>query len=162
IQASILRLRKIDQMREKGELDYFSKKERAQSEKEYLKLNDYLSGIRDMKDMPAAMFVIDLNKEHIAVAEAKRLGIPVVAIADTNTDPELIDYPIPGNDDAIRSIKLFANMVADSFNDGSKVWQEELKKMADSRAKEDKEEPHRPARPERPSRRSEPAADSGP
>ncbi len=160
IQASILRLRKIDQMREKGELDYFSKKERAQIEKEYLKLNDYLSGIREMKDMPSAMFVIDLNKEHIAVAEAKRLGIPVVAIADTNTDPEFIDYPIPGNDDAIRSIKLFSNMVADAYIEGAKIWQEELKKMADTRAKESKEE--RPAKHERPGRKGEPQADGGP
>lgn len=160
IQASVLRLRKIDQMREKGELDYFSKKERAQIEKEYIKLNDYLSGIREMKDMPAAMFVIDLNKEHIAVAEAKRLGIPVVAIADTNTDPELIDYPIPGNDDAIRSIKLFADMVANAYNDGAKIWQEELKKVADSRAKEEKDE--RPEKRERPSRRAEPPSEGGP
>lgn len=136
ITASVMRLKKIDQMREKGELDYFSKKERAGIEKEYQRLSDYLSGIREMKDMPAAMFVIDLNKEHIAVAEAKRLNIPVIAIADTNTNPELIDYPIPGNDDAIRSIKLFANMIADSYNEGAKLWQEEMKKNADKRAQE--------------------------
>ncbi|OFZ19382.1 MAG: 30S ribosomal protein S2 [Bdellovibrionales bacterium RBG_16_40_8] len=136
IQASILRLRKIDQMREKNELDYFSKKERAGIEKEYQRLSEYLSGIREMKDMPVAMFVIDLNKEHIAVAEAKRLGIAVIGIADTNTDPELIDFPIPGNDDAIRSIKLFADMVADAYNEGTKLWQEELKKQADKQAQE--------------------------
>lgn len=136
ITASVMRLKKIDQMREKGELDYFSKKERAGIEKEYQRLSDYLSGIREMKDMPAAMFVIDLNKEHIAVAEAKRLNIPVIAIADTNTNPELIDYPIPGNDDAIRSIKLFANMIADAYNEGAKLWQEEMKKNADKRAQE--------------------------
>jgi small subunit ribosomal protein S2 len=82
------------------------------------------------------MFVIDLNKEHIAVAEAKRLGIAVIAIADTNTNPEVVDYPIPGNDDAIRSIKLFANMIADSFNQGAESWQEEMKKQADKRAQE--------------------------
>lgn len=153
IQASILRLRKIDQMREKGELDYFSKKERAGMEKEYIKLNDYLSGIREMKDMPAAMFVIDLNKEHIAVAEAKRLGIPVVGIADTNTDPDSIDYPIPGNDDAIRSIKLFSDMVADAYVEGAKQWQEEMKKQADKRASEPVEErAERTERPERPAR----------
>jgi small subunit ribosomal protein S2 len=156
IQASINRLRKIDQMREKGELDYFSKKERSRMEKEYEKLNDYLSGIREMKDMPAAMFVIDLNKEHIAVAEAKRLGIPVVGIADTNTDPEAIDYPIPGNDDAIRSIKLFSDMVADAFNDGAKLWQEEMKKNADKREKEPTQE--REARPERTERSERGAA----
>lgn len=128
VQASVNRLKKIDQMREKGELEFFSKKERIGIEKDYVKLNDYLSGIRELKDMPTCMFVIDLNKEHIAVAEAKRLGIPVVAIADTNTNPEIVDYPIPGNDDAIRSIKLFANLMADAFNEGAATYQEELKK----------------------------------
>lgn len=137
IQASITRLRKIDQMREKGELEYFSKKERARIEKESTRLSDFLSGIREMKDMPGAVFVVDINKEHIAVAEARKLGIPVVAIVDTNTDPDQVDYPIPGNDDAIRSIKLFANMIADSYLDGSKVWAEEVKKMADRAEKEE-------------------------
>lgn len=131
IQASISRLRKIDSMREKGELEFFSKKERSRMEKEYQRLTDYLSGIRDMKDMPGAVFVVDINKEHIAIAEAKKLGIPVVAIVDTNTDPEKVDYPIPGNDDAIRSIKLFANLIADSYNEGAKAWSEEVKKMAE-------------------------------
>lgn len=95
-----------------------------------------------MKDMPSAMFVIDLNKEHIAVAEAKRLGIAVIGIADTNTNPEVIDFPIPGNDDAIRSIKLFANMVAEAYNEGAAQWQEEMKKKADTPAEmpEEKEE----------------------
>ena len=118
IKASIDRLKKIDQMREKGELDFFTKKERAKIEKEYIRLSDFLNGIRDMKDMPTVMFVVDLPKEHIAVAEAKRLGIKVVGIADTNSDPETIDFPIPGNDDAIRSIKLFTNLVADSYIEG--------------------------------------------
>ena len=102
IKQSIDRLRKVEQMKEKGELDFFTKKERIKIEKEYLRLSEFLDGIKEMKDAPAAMFVVDLPKEHIAVAEAKRLGIPVVAIADTNSDPEIIDYPIPGNDDAIR------------------------------------------------------------
>lgn len=162
IQASVQRLRRIDQMREKGELEFFSKKERSRIEKEYIKLNDYLSGIREMKDMPAAMFVIDLNKEHIAVAEATRLGIPVVAIADTNTNPEIVDYPIPGNDDAIRSIKLFANMVAEAFNEGAKQWSEELKKSADRRAVEEArvEKEERPEKSERGGRSA--PAESGP
>jgi small subunit ribosomal protein S2 len=155
ITASVMRLRKIDQMREKGELQYFSKKERSKMEKEYIKLNDYLSGIRDMKDMPQAMFVIDLNKEHIAVAEAKRLGIPVVGIADTNTDPEAIEYPIPGNDDAIRSIKLFSDMVAEAFNEGAKTWQEEMKKSSD---KGEEVVQEKEVRQERPSK-NQPAAD---
>ena len=140
IQASINRLRKIDQMREKGELEFFTKKERSRTEKEYTRLTDYLSGIREMKDMPGAVFVIDINKEHIAVAEARKLRIPVVAIVDTNTDPELVDYPIPGNDDAIRSIKLFANLMADSYNEGAKDWEKEVKRMAAEAAKAEKEE----------------------
>ncbi len=139
IQASITRLRKIDQMREKGEMEFFSKKERARIEKEYQRLTDFLSGIRDMKDMPGAVFVVDINKEHIAVAEAKKLNIPVVAIVDTNTDPELVDFPIPGNDDAIRSIKLFANLVADSYNEGAKEWEETSKRMAAEAEKAEKQ-----------------------
>lgn len=139
IQASINRLRKIDQMREKGEMDFFSKKERARIEKEYTRLTDFLSGIREMKDMPGAVFIIDINKEHIAVAEARKLRIPVVAIVDTNTDPELVDYPIPGNDDAIRSIKLFANLMADSYNEGAKDWEKEVKRMAAEAEKAEKE-----------------------
>lgn len=131
IKTSIDRLKKIDQMREKGELDFFSKKERAQIEKEYSRLHDYLEGIRDMKEPPSCMFVVDLNKEHIAVAEAKRLGIPVVGIADTNCDPEVIDFPIPGNDDAIRSIKLFSNLVAESFLEGAKEWEQRARTEVD-------------------------------
>jgi small subunit ribosomal protein S2 len=131
IKASIDRLRKIDQMKEKGEIEFYTKKERAQIEKEYIRLSDYLNGIRDMKSSPAAMFVVDLPKEHIAVAEAKRLGIPVVAIADTNSDPESIEYPIPGNDDAIRSIKLFANLVADAYLEGAKEYESKLRASSD-------------------------------
>jgi small subunit ribosomal protein S2 len=134
IKSSIDRLKKIDQMREKGEMEFFSKKERARMEKEYVRLNEYLDGIREMKDAPSVMFVVDLNKEHIAVAEAKRMGITVVGIADTNVDPEVIDYPIPGNDDAIRSIKLFANLVADSYLEGAKKWQEKVRAMGNKAA----------------------------
>ncbi len=131
IKSSIDRLKRIDQMREKGDLDFMSKKERARLEKEYVRLNEYLDGIREMKEPPGIMFVVDLNKEHIAVAEAKKIGIPVVGIADTNVDPEMVDFPIPGNDDAIRSIKLFANLVAESFLEGSKLWQERVRASVD-------------------------------
>lgn len=133
VKESINRLKKIEQMKEKGEFDFFSKKEQAKLEKEFIRLKEYLDGIKDMKDMPGIMFVVDLNKEHIAVAEAKRLGIPVVGIADTNSDPEAIDYPIPGNDDAIRSIKLFANMVADAFLEGQKEWEVKRKSLAEEK-----------------------------
>ena len=139
IKASIDRLKKIDQMKEKGELEMFSKKERAKIMKEYTRLTDYLEGIRDMKDAPAAMFVVDLNKEHIAVLEATRLGIPVVGIADTNVDPEVIEYPIPGNDDAIRSIKLFSNMVADAFLEGAKEYETKLRANTDKGSDLEKE-----------------------
>lgn len=131
IKASIDRLRKIDQMKEKGEIEFYTKKERARIDKEYVRLTDYLSGIREMKNSPSAMFVVDLPKEHIAVAEAKRLGIPVIAIADTNSDPESIEYPIPGNDDAIRSIKLFANLVADAYLEGAKEYEQKLRTQTD-------------------------------
>lgn len=136
VKSSIDRLKRIEQMKEKGEFDFFSKKERARIEKEYVRLSDYLSGIKDMKEAPRLMFVVDLNKEHIAVAEAKRLGIPVVAIADTNVDPEIVDFPIPGNDDAIRSIKLFANMVADAYLEGAKIWEEKRRAIADKAPEE--------------------------
>lgn len=155
IKSSIDRLKKIDQMREKGELDFLSKKERARMEKEYVRLNEYLDGIREMKEPPGIMFVVDLNKEHIAVAEAKKIGIPVVGIADTNVDPESVDYPIPGNDDAIRSIKLFANLVAESFLEGSKMWQEKVRATADKAQAE--EAPTRPSR-----REATASANSGP
>ena len=125
-------MRRIDQMREKGEINFYSKKERIQIEKEYDKLNSFLEGIREMKELPGIMFVVDLNKEHIAVKEARRLGIPVVGIADTNTDPEEVEFPIPGNDDAIRSIRLFTNMVADSFLEGQKEWKENVRKDKDT------------------------------
>jgi small subunit ribosomal protein S2 len=159
IKASIDRLRKIDQMREKNELDFFTKKERARIEKEYVRLSEFLNGIRDMKGALSCMFVVDLPKEHIAVAEAKRLGIPVVGIADTNSDPDLIEYPIPGNDDAIRSIKLFANLVADAFMEGAKEYEQKLRtstdkqsdlvkeKMAEQPVREDRR-PRRGAKPQ--------------
>nr|BFD61200.1 hypothetical protein CKG001_33070 [Bdellovibrio sp. CKG001]BFD64664.1 hypothetical protein BdHM001_33450 [Bdellovibrio sp. HM001]BFD68872.1 hypothetical protein HAGR004_38940 [Bdellovibrio sp. HAGR004] len=134
IKSSIDRLRKIDTMKEKGEFNYLTKKERAKLEKEYLRLTEFLAGIRDMKEMPSAMFVVDLPKEHIAVAEAKRLGIPVVGIADTNSDPESIEHAIPGNDDAIRSIKLFANLIADAYLEGAKEWEGKLRTMTDKQS----------------------------
>lgn len=123
IKVSIDRLRKLEIMKEKGEFQHFGKKERVHIEKQLLRLQEYLSGIREMKGIPSALFVVDVKKEHIAVLEARKLNIPVVAIADTNIDPTLVDFPIPGNDDSIRSIKLFADMVADAYLEG----QEEFK-----------------------------------
>lgn len=131
IKASIDRLRKLDAMKEKGDYALYSKKEQSQMDKEYTRLIDYLEGIREMKDLPKALFIVDLKKEHIAVHEAKVLGIPVVGIADTNADPDVIEYPIPGNDDAIRSIQLFSNLIADSYLEGAKTYQDKLRSQTD-------------------------------
>lgn len=161
IKASIDRLRRIEQMKEKGELDFFTKKERARMEKEWMRLNEFLIGIKEMKDSPSCMFVVDLPKEHIAVAEARRLGIPVVAIADTNSDPEAIDFPIPGNDDAIRSIKLFANLMAEAFIEGQQEYQAKIRSQTDkgSDVAAEKEEKAAPAREERAPRGRTPRRD---
>jgi small subunit ribosomal protein S2 len=95
-----------------------TKKERVQLERQRAKMEKNLGGIRDMESLPDALYVIDTNHEHNAVHEANRLGIPVVAVVDTNCDPDVVDYPIPGNDDAIRAIKLFTSRVADSVVEG--------------------------------------------
>lgn len=134
IKNSIEKMRKIEKMRENGEDQHFSKKERSKIDKQYIRLTDYLEGIREMKEAPAIMFVVDTVKEHIAVKEAKRLGITVVAIADTNCDPEDIDFPIPGNDDAIRSIKLFCDLVSKAYLEGSKKWEVTLKEQLTKKA----------------------------
>ena len=131
IKASIDRLRKIDTMKEKGEYNLLTKKERAGLDNEAIRLTEYLEGIKDMKTLPKVMFVVDMPKEHIAIAEARKLGIKVVAIADTNSDPETVDFPIPGNDDAIRAIKLFSNLVAESFIEGAKLWEQKLRTQTD-------------------------------
>lgn len=145
IKQSIDRLRKIDQMREKGELEFFSKKERSSIEKEYTKLNEYLEGIRDMKDLPAVIFVVDITKEHIAVREAQNLGIQVVGLCDTNSDPNQVEYPIPANDDAIRSIKLFSQLVADAYNKGAEKWEQTLRAQTDKQSDLEKEQTEKPA-----------------
>ena len=131
IKASIDRLLKIDKMKENGDFNLITKKERAGLDNEYIKLTEYLQGIREMKSLPKVMFVVDLPKEHIAVLEAKKLGIKVVAIADTNSDPEIVEYPIPGNDDAIRSIKLFTNLIADAYMEGAQVWEQKIRTQTD-------------------------------
>lgn len=114
IKTRIERLKKINQMEISGEFDLLPKKEVAGLCEERRKLESVLGGIKDMKTLPGALFVVDLKKEEIAVKEAKRLGIPVVGLVDTNCDPELVDYVIPGNDDAIRAIKLIASVIANA------------------------------------------------
>ncbi len=118
IQKSIRKLEVIEQMEEKGQTDLLTKKEALMMSRQKSKLNAYLGGIRNMKTLPDMLFVIDAVKEHIAVNEARCLGIPVVAPLDTNCDPDVIDFPIPGNDDAIRSIQLFCKEMAEAINEG--------------------------------------------
>ena len=118
IKTGIERLKTIEKMAQDGTYERLPKKEIAQLEREREKLEKNLGGIKEMSRLPAALFVIDTKKEHIAVHEANRLGIPVVAVVDTNCDPEGIDYVIPGNDDAIRSIRLFTGKVAEACIEG--------------------------------------------
>jgi len=115
IQQRIGRLKDLDRMEADGYLDRLPKKERLKRLEEREKLSRYFEGIRTMSNAPACMFVVDLNKESIAVLEAKRLGIPIVAIVDTNCDPDVADYVIPGNDDAIRSIRLVVQKFAEAI-----------------------------------------------
>lgn len=118
IRSSIGRLKKLESMFEDGSVNRFVKKEIAGMEREVGKLNLTLGGIKDMEEPPAAAFIIDPQREEIAVKECRKLGIPIVAVVDTNCDPDQIDYIIPGNDDAIRAIKLFASAMADACVEG--------------------------------------------
>lgn len=124
IKKSIKRYKEIDQMEKDGIFNSLTKKEIASLNKEREKLIKNLSGVIDMDRLPSAVFIIDSKKEETAVLEAKRLNIPVVALIDTNCDPELIDYPVPGNDDAIKSIKLITSFMAESVIDGKKRFEE--------------------------------------
>jgi len=118
IKNSVERLKKFEAMQEDGTINQYHKKEALQLQKEALKLERNLGGIKNMKGLPSAIFLIDPKREDIAIEEANRLGIPVVALVDTNCDPDGIDYVIPGNDDAIRSIKLIASKMADAVLSG--------------------------------------------
>ena len=132
IQTRIAKLRKIEKMEADGDFAYLPKKEVIKLKAEQEKLEKNLSGIKDMKKLPGAMFVVDPRKEHIAVMEARALGIPVVAIVDTNCDPDEVDYAIPGNDDAIRAVKLIASKMADAALEGRQGEQ-----MIDAAAEEE-------------------------
>ncbi|AEE16844.1 30S ribosomal protein S2 [Treponema brennaborense] len=117
IKKSLLRLKKLEKMEIDGTFENLTKKEIASIQKEKSKLEKNLGGIKEMKDLPGIIFIIDTHKEQIAVAEARRMGIPIVAVVDTNCNPEGIDYPIPGNDDAIRAISLFTQVIANAVID---------------------------------------------
>ncbi len=127
VKASIDRLKKFEALKNSPEWKEVPKKEQAKIDREYTKLKQSLGGIEDMKKLPGAIFIIDTEKEHIAVQEAKRLGIPTIAVVDTNCDPSGITHVIPGNDDAIRSVRLFSRLISESCIEGAKVFQEKLR-----------------------------------
>ncbi len=131
IQKSIKRFREIEAMRTNGQYDLFSKKEIARYERERKKLEKNLSGIKDMGSLPDALFVIDTRLESIAIKEAAKLGIPVVGVADTNCDPDAINYIIPGNDDALRAIRLITDTIAQAYLDGKSVFEAQQKELAE-------------------------------
>jgi small subunit ribosomal protein S2 len=115
IRKQIRRLKELERGQEENAFEFYTKKERLLLERERLKLDKYLAGVKDMGRLPGAVFVVDARREVIAVREASKLGIPIIAITDTNADPELIDYPVPGNDDAIRSVALITKALADTI-----------------------------------------------
>ncbi len=131
IKKSIDRLKKIEAMATDGTFDLITKKEGLQLERERIKLEKNLGGIKMMTKLPGAIFVIDPKKEAIAVSEARKLGIPVVAVVDTNCNPDDIDYIIPGNDDAIRALRLFASTIADACIEGAESRQATLRTDAE-------------------------------
>ena len=118
IKTRIRRLEQLRKMEEDGTFDLLPKKEVIKLNHEVEKLEKYLGGIKDMRNLPGAIFVVDTKKEHNAIAEARKLGIPIVAIVDTNCDPDEVDYIIPGNDDAIRAVKLMASTIANAVLEG--------------------------------------------
>ncbi|HEX9069588.1 MAG TPA: 30S ribosomal protein S2, partial [Ktedonobacterales bacterium] len=132
IQARIKYMNNLETRKENGEFDLLTKKEAQKLEEELRRLQRVFGGIRTMRRLPGAVFVIDTKKEHTAVLEARRLEIPVIALADTNTDPDEMDYPIPANDDAIRSVRLVCERIADAALDG--------KAQAEARRKEPEDE----------------------
>ncbi len=136
IQKSLKRFRELEAMRTNGQYDLFSKKEVARYERERKKLEKNLSGIKEMANLPDALFVIDTKKEAIAIQEARKLGIPIIGVADTNCDPDEIDYIIPGNDDALRAIRLIASTIAQAYLDGRAVYEAQQKEMAEQMEKQ--------------------------
>ena len=141
ISTRIDRLNQIDKMEQNGQFDVLPKKEVIKLIHEREKLETNLGGIREMKKLPGALFVVDPRKEHIAVTEARILGIPIVGIVDTNCDPDEIDYVIPGNDDAIRAVKLIAGKMADAVIEGKQGEQNEEEAEATAAEAEAEEKP---------------------
>jgi small subunit ribosomal protein S2 len=159
IQRSLGRLRDLETMATDGRYDTLSKKEIARSEKERRKLQKNLEGIRGMSRLPDAVFVVDTRKEKIAVDEARKLKIPVIGIVDTNCDPDEVDFVIPGNDDALRAIRLIVSRIADAAIDGRDVKQsEDVEAARDAAEAAANEDPRRAGRPLRRARETAPAS----
>jgi small subunit ribosomal protein S2 len=157
VQSCLGQLEKIQQKKDTGLIDDLPKKEQAAMEKEYTRLMKNLGGLRTLRDRPGALFIIDPSKEHIAVAEAACLGIPIVAITDTNCDPDPIDYIVPGNDDAVKSIKLFSTAVADAVLDGLKVVEERARSFGQNSPSDAASAQSSPAYPQTPAHTEEAA-----
>ena len=138
IKKSIDRLNHLNTIDNDGTINLYPKKERLKLEKERVKLDNTLGGIRSMKSLPGAIFIVDPKKESIAVSEGRRLGIPIVAIVDTNCDPDSIDYLIPGNDDAIRAVKLMTSRIADACIEGKERYSEKEQAAFDKAEKAEK------------------------
>jgi small subunit ribosomal protein S2 len=134
IQERLRRLDELERMKLTGEMELRPKKEQLRLGDEMAKLNRLLGGIRTMRRLPAALFIVDCQKEHLAVKEASRLNIPIVALVDTNANPEPISYPIPANDDAIRAVRLIAERIADSIIEGQQMRESMLAEEADEAA----------------------------
>ena len=126
IQSRIYRLKELERMRDGGAFDFLPKKEVTKLNHELDKLQKNLGGIKEMRRLPAAVFIVDTKKEHIAILEARNLGIPIVAVLDTNCDPDEVDFCIPGNDDAIRAVSLIASKIADAVLEGKQGEQDSL------------------------------------
>lgn len=124
IKISIKRLKELESLKESEEFSKFTKKEMAKMEKEIIKLQKVLNGVRDLDRIPDAVFIVDVHHEIIAAQESRRLGIPIIGVADTNADPDMVDYLIPGNDDAIRAIKLILSTMADAIIEGVNIRME--------------------------------------
>jgi small subunit ribosomal protein S2 len=137
ISRRINRLKELERMRDSGDFEVLPKKEVKRLNDELSKLQRFLGGIKNMPELPGALYVIDPRKEHIAILEARKLGIPVVAIVDTNCDPDLIDYPIPGNDDAIRAVRLLTGKIADAVLEAKAELEAEMPEEARLAMQED-------------------------
>lgn len=136
IKKTITRMKELARMLEDGSLDSLSKKERLQSTRELEKMERSLGGIKDMDELPGAIFIVDTKKEHNAIAEGRKLGIPIVGVVDTNCDPGEVDYIIPGNDDAIRAVRLISSIVAESTLEGLEIQRLELERKQKEEAEQ--------------------------